>query len=116
MTPGRTTVTILCIVLLLFARPATATGAENAVDEKSMLRASTVAEGNLLVQVAADSAADQSGWLGLVVLLFGGLLSGTFIAVTLISLFSAVSERGERAGTDDLHSRRKDPLPPADGF
>lgn len=98
------TITILCIALLLFVSAVSASETQSATDDRTTLRASTAATGSSLVQVGGDTsgAAGQPAWIGLFVLLFGGLLAGLWLVVGLLSALEAIGETRRRPSPSEL--------------
>ncbi len=94
MTRRWTAVPILCIVLLLFASAVSAEETGSSADGRTTLRASTAAEGSSLVQAAgnAPTVAGQPSWVGLLVLIVGGLLAGLWLVIGVLSIFRAIGD------------------------
>ena len=90
----RTVIPILCIALLLLVSAVSAGETGSAADGRTTLRASTAGEGSPLVQVAGDASSTvaQPSWVGLVVLIFGGLLAGLWLVAGLLSVLRAIGE------------------------
>ena len=101
----RLTVSILCIALLLLAGAAPTVIAGAPSGGTTTLVASTTAAGSPVVQAANDAPAPDGHppWMGLVVLVFGGLIGGLWL---LAALLSVLREAG------DVRGRYRDELPP----
>jgi len=119
MTRQRIAISVLFIVLLLFTTVVSASETQSPGDGSTTVRVSTSADGNLLGQLATDApgAASQPSWVGLFILLFGGLLAGLWLVVTLLSAMEAIDEKRrtlplERSRSPNLN--RRDEAVPAD--
>ncbi len=120
LTRRRTTISILCIALLLFVSSVSAAEIGSAADSRTTLRASTSAAGSPLVQVATDSpgAAGQPSWIGLFVLVFGGLLAGLWLVAGALSALWAIGDTRLKPLAGEIppspNRSKRDEAPPAD--
>jgi hypothetical protein len=119
MVPRRSSISIFCIALLLFATAVSANETGSRTDSRT-LRASTSAAGSPLVQMATDppDVAGTPSWLGLFVLVFGGLLSGLWLTVGVLFLLRGVHDARHPAKVEltPPNQSRREELPSADGF
>ena len=120
MTQRWTTIPILFIALLLCVSAVSSSEIQSATDDRTTLRVFTAATENSLVQVAsnAPSPAGQPSWIGLFVLLFGGLLAGLWLVVGLLFLLETINDTRPRPSPTEYHPSpnrsRYDETAPAD--
>ena len=122
LTRRRTTISILCIALLLFVSAVSAAENGGAADSRTTLRASTSAAGSPLVQMATDAPgpAGQPSWIGLFVLAFGGVLAGVWVVASVLSVVRAIGETQRNSLPAELpqspNRSTRDETPPADSI
>ena len=85
----RTTISLICIALLLLVSAVSAGEPGSAADSGATLRASTSAAGKPLARVAGAPdvpvGGEQPSWVGSLVLVFGGLLGGVWLLAGMLA-------------------------------
>jgi hypothetical protein len=124
MTRRRTSISLICISLLLLLLASVVSAGEtgSAADSGATLRASTSAAGSPLVQVATDphGTAGQPSWIGLFILVFGGLLAGLWLVAGVLSVLRAIGDARRNPLPAELspspNRSNRDEAPPADSM